>query len=618
MSVQVPFDACSGGDSPSSNAPSPTTDGAKRVQGLVSLRLQQLSSSDLLSAPTSKERRLSLVELESKKRSRLIRQWEKMSQEIESAQKREELERSRRQAISRQKSQLPPARRRFAMRRRAPSVVSSDGLDTIRPLADYELDHEASTDGGQPDAEANNDDGGASAAAAAFRRLTKSGLISPRTRPQGPAWGAAQTGDLTLGSRRGGLRESPHEVGGGSVADVVEATEGKNWLVSACGRLPRAVLVKIGGRPSDQTKKPSSVEPHTTDAHHDAASHSNDIRSSKNNDNNNNNQQNVPHSPEAQKERQAVSEVETFLRQRRGSTVQASGLAIPKLSITASPDPVPRRGRQRRVEAVEGANNTSSGTDDDAEEADEGNTKSLVDEEYSSEEEKEDGDGVKVVVKCRSKTINRDPVKKQGWLIKLGDGLFAQWKKRFGYTLPPTTVPCNLNGRRGVPGAGKPPEDRISLRGGCMVDAATNGIKNVKRADCTFRVSGGKKMFLLEAASPEEKKEWIEALWTNVFYANPAKRHSGVAYTVELQGLRMIDTTTKFELWQRPAQHIQSITRPEEDKERWVIFDFGDNGGWVVVSLQPTTTPTAIYNSVQSILLTHTAWKGNPILLGNY
>jgi hypothetical protein len=30
-----------------------------------------------------------------------------------------------------------------------------------------------------------------------------------------------------------------------------------------------------------------------------------------------------------------------------------------------------------------------------------------------------------------------DPVKKQGWLTKLGDGLFAQWKKRFGYTLPP-------------------------------------------------------------------------------------------------------------------------------------------------------------------------------------
>ncbi len=42
-------------------------------------------------------------------------------------------------------------------------------------------------------------------------------------------------------------------------------------------------------------------------------------------------------------------------------------------------------------------------------------------------------------------------------------------------------------------------------------------------------------MFLLEAGSPEEKKEWIAALWTNVFYANPAKRHCGVAYTVELQ-----------------------------------------------------------------------------------
>jgi len=58
--------------------------------------------------------------------------------------------------------------------------------------------------------------------------------------------------------------------------------------------------------------------------------------------------------------------------------------------------------------------------------------------------------------------------------------------------------------------------------------------------------------------------------------------------------------------------------RPEEDKERWVIFDFGDNGGWVVMSLLPTTTPTSIFTSVQSILLTHMVWKGNPILLGNY
>jgi hypothetical protein len=425
------------------------------VQGLVSLRLQQLSSSDLLSAPTSKERRLSLVELEAKKRSRLIRQWEKMSQEIESAQKREELERSRRQAISRQKSQLPPARRRFPMRRRAPSVFSSDCLDTIRPLED----HEASADGGQLDDEADDNDGVACAAAATFRRLTKSGLISPRTRPQGPAWSSAQAVELPLGSRRGGLRQSSPDEGGGSVAvREQEATEGKNWLVSACGRLPRAVLVKIGGRPSasDQTKKPTAnFEPHTTDAvAHDAASNNdscndyNDLR------------------PEAQEERVAVSEVEAFLRQRRGSTVQASGFAIPRLTITASPDPVPRRGRQRRVKAVEGVNHTSS-TDEEGE--DERNTKSLIDEEYSSEEEKEDGDGVKVVVKCRSKTINRgapssilralgtnvalsswffcctddlaEPVKKQGWLIKMGDGLFAQWKKRSGSNSCPPLWP---------------------------------------------------------------------------------------------------------------------------------------------------------------------------------
>ncbi len=99
-----------------------------------------------------------------------------------------------------------------------------------------------------------------------------------------------------------------------------------------------------------------------------------------------------------------VSPAEAFLRQQRGSTVQASGFAIPRLTITASSDPVPRRGRQRRVKAVEGVNHTSS-TDEEGE--DERNTKSLIDEEYSSEEEKEDGDGVKVVVKCRSKTINR-------------------------------------------------------------------------------------------------------------------------------------------------------------------------------------------------------------------
>ncbi len=49
-----------------------------------------------------------------------------------------------------------------------------------------------------------------------------------------------------------------------------------------------------------------------------------------------------------------------------------------------------------------------------------------------------------------------------------------------------------------------------------------------------------------------------------------------------------------------------------------MIFDFGDNGGWVVMSLLPTTTPTSIFTSVQSILLTHMIWKGNPILLGNY
>jgi hypothetical protein len=38
-------------------------------------------------------------------------------------------------------------------------------------------------------------------------------------------------------------------------------------------------------------------------------------------------------------------------------------------------------------------------------------------------------------------------------------------------------------------GAGKPPEDRISLRGGCMVDAATNEIKNVKRAGTRVQCS---------------------------------------------------------------------------------------------------------------------------------
>jgi len=44
-------------------------------------------------------------------------------------------------------------------------------------------------------------------------------------------------------------------------------------------------------------------------------------------------------------------------------------------------------------------------------------------------------------------------------------------------------------------------------------------------------------MILLEALSPTDKNGWIAALWSNIFFANPAKRPGGVSYPVSLQVL---------------------------------------------------------------------------------
>lgn len=128
-------------------------------------------------------------------------------------------------------------------------------------------------------------------------------------------------------------------------------------------------------------------------------------------------------------------------------------------------------------------------------------------------------------------------------------------------------------------------------------------------------------MFLLEAGSAAEKKEWVTALWSNIFYANPSKRHGGVSYPVELQvciptftpsldivlkvrplrqlglgqeskrcvlivempGLRLVEAATSTEMWKRPIHHVKSITR-------CVCLDpTGAVAGWLIAAVTTRT-----------------------------
>ena len=66
-----------------------------------------------------------------------------------------------------------------------------------------------------------------------------------------------------------------------------------------------------------------------------------------------------------------------------------------------------------------------------------------------------------------------------------------------------------------------------------MVDDKLRGEpKHRIHVDTRFKINSAKKEFILEVESPEEKKRWIDALRSNIYYANPAKREGGVCYDV--------------------------------------------------------------------------------------
>jgi hypothetical protein len=65
--------------------------------------------------------------------------------------------------------------------------------------------------------------------------------------------------------------------------------------------------------------------------------------------------------------------------------------------------------------------------------------------------------------------------------------------------------------------------------------------------------------------------------------------------------------------------HLNHVDgRPDDERERWIIFNFDRFGGSVMLVLPSSTTPTTIFNSVQSVILAHVTWRGNPIIKGNY
>ncbi len=153
-----------------------------------------------------------------------------------------------------------------------------------------------------------------------------------------------------------------------------------------------------------------------------------------------------------------------------------------------------------------------------------------------------------------------------------------------------------------------------------------------------------------------EREEWIRALWSNILYANPAKRAEGVTYqvtkaissssilpnslqlcsdslllfflkvnemakecklTIDLQQLRLVDDATKKDIWCHSIQHMRSIARPDLESEKWIIFNFDKYGGSSMLMFS-TVTPSTVFNTIQGVILAHVAWKGHPLLKGSY
>jgi hypothetical protein len=163
------------------------------------------------------------------------------------------------------------------------------------------------------------------------------------------------------------------------------------------------------------------------------------------------------------------------------------------------------------------------------------------DKDFSSEEEVEE-EGKKVSRMRRSQSVNREalaePKVLEGWLTWLSDGRFFKRWKRFYFVLE---YPF-LNFYAAQPAVsiwdrlGQKVKGKLSVRGGCLVDSKMiDSVRNPDHNNRRFRLLTGKKEWIMEAESVEQKAQWVKALREHIEYANPAKREKGVSYKCKVR-----------------------------------------------------------------------------------
>jgi len=162
----------------------------------------------------------------------------------------------------------------------------------------------------------------------------------------------------------------------------------------------------------------------------------------------------------------------------------------------------------------------------------EGAKKAERETEYSSEEEVEE-EGYLVVRPRRSQTVQRQqvdmPESKEGWGKKCGVEGYRKktWQRRYFVLQYPF---LDIYDKKGGKSKG-----RISMRGGILVDEELldDDKKYKKNAKTSLKISADSKhKLILQFKNDKEKKAWARALWSNIYYANPAKQSGGVSYKV--------------------------------------------------------------------------------------
>jgi len=265
-------------------------------------------------------------------------------------------------------------------------------------------------------------------------------------------------------------------------------------------------------------------------------------------------------------------------------------------------------------------------------EEEEGSKKAIDEGEYSSEEEVEVA-GEMVVRPRRSQTVQRQevelPEQKEGWAKKCGVEGYRRknWQKRyFVLEYPFLDIYDKKGGRR---------KGRISMRGGILIDEELlDDLKKYKKGNKTsFKISAdAKHKLILCFKTEQEKAAWAKAIWSNIYYANPAKRPNGVTYKVtqvndekddfalntSMSGITLSVGYPPKEVWFQPFNHLRTIVLPEKQVgENWITLDFSKYGGAKVIHLD-NVPPVVIYKSFASLFEACTAWQNTSLLKDIY